>query len=77
MKYGLFAAVLFAFAASMGGAASAAVATGGLTKANVAPAAVSVVEKAGWKCRKACKRRCRAHGHSWRHCKKKCWHRCH
>jgi hypothetical protein len=78
MKYGLFAAVLFGLVALMGGTASAAVATGGLTKANVAPAAASVVEEAGWrsKCKKRCYRRCRAHGGSWWGCKKRCSRRC-
>jgi hypothetical protein len=79
MKYGLFAAVLFGLVAMTGGTASAAVATGGLTKANATPATVSIVEKAGWraKCKRSCKRRCRAHGGSWWGCKKRCARRCH
>jgi len=72
MKYGLFAAIAFAFVALVGGAASAGVATSGLTTPSVAPAA-SIVEKAGW--RNRCYRRCRHHGHSRRHCRRKChWH---
>lgn len=78
MKYGLFAAIVFAAFAVIGGTASAGVATGGLTKSTVAPAAVSVVEKAGWRsrCRNRCYKRCRRHGHSWWGCKKRCWRRC-
>ncbi len=37
MKYGLFAAIAFAFVALVGGTASAGVATSGLTNATVGP----------------------------------------
>jgi hypothetical protein len=70
MKYGLFAAIAFAFVALIGGAASAGVATSGLTNATVAPSA-SIVQEADWKGRK-CYRRCRAHGHSRWRCRKRC-----
>jgi hypothetical protein len=69
MKYGLFAAIAFAFVALVGGAASAGVGTVGMSKATVAPAA-SIVHEAGAKSR--CYRRCRHHGHSRRYCRKKC-----
>jgi hypothetical protein len=68
MKYGLFAAIAFAFVALVGGAASAGVATSGLT--NVTPSA-PIVQDVGWRHRK-CYRRCRAHGNSpWR-CHRRC-----
>jgi hypothetical protein len=68
MKFGLFAAIAFGMVALMGGSASAAVATSGLTKASVAPAASSV-QHVGWRCY----RRCRWHGHSRHFCKHRCW----
>jgi hypothetical protein len=69
MKYGLFAAIAFAFVVLAGGTASAGVATSGLTKSSVAPAA-SIVEEAGMKRR--CYRRCRKHGNSRRKCRRRC-----
>jgi hypothetical protein len=69
MKYGLLAAIAFAFVALVGGTASAGVATSGLATATVTPAA-SIVEEAGMKSR--CYRRCRKHGHSRRACRRKC-----
>jgi hypothetical protein len=68
MKYGLFAAIALGGMALIGGAASASVATSGLTKASVAPAA-STVQHVGWRCY----RRCRWHGHSVWQCKHRCW----
>jgi hypothetical protein len=68
MKYGLFVAVAFGVAALIGGSASAGVATSGLSKASVAPAASSV-QKVGWRCY----RRCRWHGGGVRFCKRRCW----
>ena len=69
MKYGLLAAIAFGVVAlMMGGAASAGVATSGLTKLSVAPAASSV-QHVGWRCF----RRCRWHGHSHRFCRRRCY----
>jgi hypothetical protein len=69
MKYGLFAAIAFAFVALIGGAASAGVGSADLGKAAAVPAA-SIVHQAG--ARSACYHRCRAHGHTRRHCRRKC-----
>jgi len=69
MKYGLLAAIAIAFVALVGPSASAGVATNGLGKATVAPAA-SIVHEAGSKSR--CYRRCRRHGHSRRRCRRRC-----
>ena len=68
MKYGLLAAIALGIAALMGGAASAGVATSGLTKASVAPT-VSSVQQVGWRCY----RRCRWHGGGVHFCKHRCW----
>jgi hypothetical protein len=70
MKYGLFAAIAFAFVALVGGAASAGVATSGLTNATVAPSA-SIVQDVRWK-NKRCYHRCRRHGHSKFRCRVRC-----
>jgi hypothetical protein len=75
MRYGLFAAIALAFVALVGGAASAGVATTDLGKATATALSASIVQEAGWKGR--CYSRCRHHGHSRHHCRRKChrwWH---
>jgi len=68
MKFGLFAALAIGAVALVGGSASAGVATSGLTKANVAPAASSVTH-VGWRCY----RHCRWHGGSRPFCRHRCY----
>ena len=70
MKYGLLAAIAFAFVTLVGGTASAGVATSGLTKSTVAPSA-SIVQDVRWK-NKRCYRRCRRHGGSEFRCRVRC-----
>ncbi len=70
MKYGLFAAIAFGIVALMSGMASAGVATSGIANSSAAPAA-SIVQHVGWK-NKHCYRRCRRHGGSRFHCRRRC-----
>ena len=70
MKYGLLAAIAFAFVTLASGTASAGVATSGLTKSTVAPSA-SIVQDVRWK-DKRCYRRCRKHGGSKFRCRVRC-----
>jgi hypothetical protein len=69
MKYGLFVAIIVGFVALMGGMASANIATSGLSKQSVAPAASSSVKHVGW----YCFRRCRWHGGSRHFCRHRCY----
>jgi hypothetical protein len=69
MKFGLFAALAIGAVALVGSSASAGVATSGLAKANVAPAAASSVKHVGWRCY----RRCRWHGGGVHFCRHRCY----
>ncbi len=72
-KNSLIAVLAFASIVLLGGTSSAGVATSGISKANVAPAA-SIVQEAGWRARRyrRCVRRCVRRGNGWDWCRWQC-----